>query len=108
MNCIAHATVRLTRAEGLAEVLDAAYDAFEDILAVLRRHQQADEGSFAAFVFAACPAAEAPGLPRRSTIAAARLARKAEEQPARTRGCRGRRLCSRRAERSTGKPTRRL
>lgn len=61
---------RLADAADLAAVLDAAYDAFEDILAVLRRYQDSDEGTFAAFVFAACAAADgrdwiagAPALP---------------------------------------------
>jgi hypothetical protein len=61
---------RLAAATYLPGVLDAAYDAFEDMLAVLRRHQEDEEASFAAFVFAACSAANgrdwiggAPALP---------------------------------------------
>jgi hypothetical protein len=65
------ASERLTAAIDLPGVLDSAYDAFEDVLAVLRHHQEDDdEAAFAAFVFAACAAANgrdwvawAPALP---------------------------------------------
>jgi hypothetical protein len=74
MNCIADAETRLGQATELAGVLDAAYDAFEIMLAVLRRHQEDDAGAFAAFVFAACSAADgrdwiagAPALPPASS-----------------------------------------
>lgn len=48
---------RLAAAIDLPAVLDAAYEAFEDMLAVLRRHQEDDESTFPAFVLAAAAAA---------------------------------------------------
>lgn len=67
---LAAVSSRLAGAADLAAVLGAAYDAFEDVLAILRRYQDSDEGVFAAFVFAACAAADgrdwiaaAPTLP---------------------------------------------
>ena len=78
MNRIIRASERLTAAIDLPGVLDSAYDAFEDVLAVLRHHQEDDEAAFAAFMFAACAAANgrdwiawAPALPpasRRATL----------------------------------------
>jgi hypothetical protein len=47
------ASERLRQAGSLAEILGAAYDAFEDLLAVIRRHQGRADGLFAAFVLAA-------------------------------------------------------
>src|SRR5262245_2763465 len=68
----AHA--RLRRATTVAAVLYAAYDAFENILAVLRHHQERHEGAFPAFVLSAAAAgngrdciAEAPSLPARGS-----------------------------------------
>ena len=73
MNRIIRASKRLTAAIDLPGVLDSAYDAFEDVLAVLRHHQEDDEAAFAAFMFAACAAANgrdwiawAPALPSAS------------------------------------------
>jgi hypothetical protein len=70
MNSISDAATRLNHAETVPAVLDAAYDAFEDILCALRCHQMDDEAFFPGFVFAGCPAAEgrdclaaAPSLP---------------------------------------------
>ena len=44
-------------AADLPDVLDAVYDAFEDMLALLRQHQEDDESAFPAFVLAAAAAA---------------------------------------------------
>ncbi len=70
MDRIDTARARIEQASDLAGVLDAAYAAFEDILAVIRRHQERDMGAFAAFVLAAAAAgngrdwiAAAPSLP---------------------------------------------
>jgi hypothetical protein len=57
MNRIANAHMRLAQAADLADVLDAAYDAFDDMLAVLRCHQEDEECAFPAFVLAAGAAA---------------------------------------------------
>lgn len=57
MNRITEAAARLAQATDLPGVLDTAYESFEDMLAVLRRHQEDDEGAFPAFVMAACAAA---------------------------------------------------
>ena len=61
---------RLERAVDLTAVMDAAYDAFEDLLAVIRQHEDSANGLFAAFMFAAMSAANgrdailfAPSLP---------------------------------------------
>jgi len=63
---------RLERADGLAAVLDAAYDAFEDILLAIRAHENPADGTFIPLVMAAASAAEgrnaivfAPSLPSR-------------------------------------------
>ena len=63
---------RLARASCLAELLDAAYDAFEDMLTVIRRHDDPGSGWFTAMVMAAASAANgrdavgwAPSLPLR-------------------------------------------
>lgn len=70
MNRIATARARLNAAIGLPAVLDAAYDAFEDILSVLRHHEERAGHAFPAFVLAAGAAAngrdwagDAPSLP---------------------------------------------
>jgi hypothetical protein len=70
VNCIAANRQRLAAATDLARILDAAYDAFEDIIAVARSHQEDEQTAFPAFVLAACSAAdgrdwiaEAPSLP---------------------------------------------
>jgi hypothetical protein len=47
----------LAAATEVADVLDGAYQAFEAILAVLRRHQDDEVSVFPAFVLAACAAA---------------------------------------------------
>ena len=49
---------RLQGATGLKAVLAAAYDAFEFLLAVIRDHQDLDEGLFAAFVMSGACAAD--------------------------------------------------
>ena len=57
MNRITAARARIDQAGDLPGLLGAAYGAFEDMLAVIRHHEERDEGSFAAFVIAACAAA---------------------------------------------------
>lgn len=57
MSRITTARTRLEAAAGLAATLDAAYDAFESILAVLRHHQERSGAAFPAFVLAAAAAA---------------------------------------------------
>jgi len=57
VDCLTSARQRLAAATDLPGILDPAYDAFEDMLAVLRRHQQDDHGAFPAFVLAAAAAA---------------------------------------------------
>jgi hypothetical protein len=61
---------RLQHAAGLAEVLDAAYDAFEQMLLAIRAHENPASVLFGAFVMAAASAADgrdavafAPSLP---------------------------------------------
>ena len=54
LTCARH---RVAVATDLPAVLDAAYDAFEDMIAVLRRHQEDNEDTFPAFVMAAAAAA---------------------------------------------------
>ena len=61
---------RLQHAAGLAAVLDAAYDAFEDMLQAIRAREDPASGLFAAFLMAAASAADgrdvilfAPSLP---------------------------------------------
>ena len=63
---------RLERATALTAVLDAAYDAFEQMLLAIRAHENPASGLFAAFVMAAASAADgrdavafAPSLPPR-------------------------------------------
>jgi hypothetical protein len=70
MDLIAHATARLARADGLAAIIGAAYDAFEDMLPVIEQQQDPAGGAFTAFVMAAAYAASgrdallfAPSLP---------------------------------------------
>lgn len=70
MDRISAASARLESASTLPAVLDAAYDAFEGILAVLRHHQEHAGGAFPSFVIAAAAAgngrddiADAPSLP---------------------------------------------
>src|SRR5258708_21849809 len=78
MNRITATRARLDHADDLPGVLDAAYDAFQDILAVLRHHQEHVGHAFPAFVLAAGAAAtgrdwiaRAPSLPRAATRPAA-------------------------------------
>ena len=61
---------RLQSADGLAVVLDAAHDAFEGILLIIRAHEDPADGLFISLVMAAASAAEgrnaiifAPSLP---------------------------------------------
>jgi hypothetical protein len=63
---------RLSRASCLPELLDAAYDAFEDMLTVIRQHDDPGSGWFTPMVMAAASAANgrdavgwAPLLPLR-------------------------------------------
>jgi hypothetical protein len=70
MTCIPGTLQRLQHAAGLAAVLDAAYDAFEDMLQAIRACEDPASGLFAAFVMAAASAADgrdailfAPSLP---------------------------------------------
>lgn len=72
MTRIAAAQRRLQQASDLAEVLDAAYEAFEGMLSVIHPAQDPVSGWFAAYVMAAASAANgrnalalAPSLPRR-------------------------------------------
>jgi hypothetical protein len=57
MNRVTAARARIEEAGDLPGLLGAAYGAFEDMLAVIRHHEERDEGSFAAFVIAASAAA---------------------------------------------------
>ena len=70
MDRIDTARARLEHASGLPAVLDAAYDAFEDMLGVIEAQQDPGGGAFAAFVMAGAAAANgrnavaaAPSLP---------------------------------------------
>ena len=72
MNRIIRAYDDLRQASGLPAVLDAAYNAFEDMLPVLRTYDDPADGGFAAFVMSAASAADgrdalgwAPSLPPR-------------------------------------------
>ena len=72
MTRIEAAQRRLQQASDLAEVLDAAYEAFEAMLSVIHRVQDPASGWFAAYVMAAASAANgrnavalAPSLPHR-------------------------------------------
>ena len=63
---------RLRQATDLAAMLDAAYDAFEEMLAVIRAHEDPDDGMFTVLVMAAASTADArdailfaPSLPPR-------------------------------------------
>jgi hypothetical protein len=49
---------RLQHAAGLAAILDAAYDAFEDVLQAIRACEDPASGPFAAFLMAAASAAD--------------------------------------------------
>ena len=57
MDPLTSARRRLAGTTALPGILDAAYDAFDDLLALLRRHQEDDELAFPAFVLAAAAAA---------------------------------------------------
>lgn len=70
MNQITAARARVDQARDLPGLLDASYGAFEGMLAVIRHHEERDEGSFPAFILAAGAAANgrdwiaaAPSLP---------------------------------------------
>ena len=70
MTRIATARDRVERAYSLAAVLDAAHGAFEDMLSVIRAHEDLDDGMFIPLVMAAASAADgrnaiafAPSLP---------------------------------------------
>jgi hypothetical protein len=70
MTCIFAARDRVQAADGLPVVLDAAYAAFEEMLAVIQAHQDPGEAMFIPFVMAATCAASgrdavlfAPSLP---------------------------------------------
>ncbi len=72
MSYIAAARRRVQQASGLGGVLDAAYDAFEGMLSVIRDHEDSADGMFIPFVMAATCAANgrdavlfAPSLPPR-------------------------------------------
>jgi hypothetical protein len=63
-------TRRLENAQSLGSLLDAAYDTFEDMLAVIHGQEDNDEDFFAGLIFAAAAAADgrdailtAPSLP---------------------------------------------
>jgi len=87
MNRITAARTRLEQARDLAGLLAAAYDAFDDMLAVIRCHEEHAGGAFAAFVLSATAAANgrdwvaaAPSMP--PGPAPARPAAPAGTQPA--------------------------
>jgi hypothetical protein len=70
MDQIESARVRLEQATGLPAVLDAAYEAFEEMLPALEEQQDRGGGTFAAFVMSGTAAANgrnalaaAPSLP---------------------------------------------
>ena len=70
MDQIESARVRLEQATGLPAVLDAAYDAFEEMLWALEEQEDRGGGAFAAFVMSGTAAANgrnalaaAPSLP---------------------------------------------
>jgi hypothetical protein len=70
MDRIAGARARLEAADDLPAILDAAYEAFEDMLTVIEDHQDPCGGAFAAFVMSGAAAmngqnavASAPSLP---------------------------------------------
>jgi hypothetical protein len=70
MHSITQARVRIAAARGMPEVLSASYQAFEQLLATIREHEEQAGGLFAAFVLAAASAADgrdalisAPSLP---------------------------------------------
>src|SRR5260370_20798242 len=72
MSYIAAARRRVQQASGLGGVLDAAYDAFESMLSVIRDHEDSTDRMFIPFVMAATCAANgrdavlfAPSLPPR-------------------------------------------
>jgi hypothetical protein len=68
---ISSVQARVEKAESLAAVLDAAYDAFQEMLSAIRSYEDSGEPFFAALVMAAAAAADgrdavaaAPSLPR--------------------------------------------
>ena len=70
MTSLHRTRARLEHAVGLTAVMDAAYDAFGELLAVIREYEDPANGLFAAFMFAAASAANgrdailfAPSLP---------------------------------------------
>lgn len=70
MTSLSRARAQLEHADGLSGIMDAAYDAFEDLLAVIRDREDPASGLFATFMFAAVSAANgrdailfAPSLP---------------------------------------------
>jgi len=54
---LSRALEHLAAATDAADVLDSACKVFEDLVAVLRRHQEDEVSAFPAFVLAACAAA---------------------------------------------------
>jgi hypothetical protein len=72
MTCINTIRQRVEGAGNLAALLDAAYDAFEQLISLTQEHAEPADGWFAALVFAGSEAAEgrdavapAPSLPAR-------------------------------------------
>jgi hypothetical protein len=70
MDTITAAGARLEQATGLPAILDAAYDAFEDMLSAIETQQDPGSGAFTAFVMSGASAANgrdaiaaAPSLP---------------------------------------------
>lgn len=57
MTCV-NVARRLENSGSLAVLLDAAYDAFEEMIAIIRGHEDSDEGFFAGLAFAAAAAAD--------------------------------------------------
>jgi hypothetical protein len=85
---VAVARERLERATGLSAVLDAAYDAFGDMLQVIESLQDPGGGEFAAFMMSGGSAASgrdavaaAPSLPAASPAAPANAGQPAAKLP---------------------------
>src|SRR6266568_4569005 len=92
MISIAAVRDRLHRASGLTAILDAACDAFEDMLPVIWDHQDPSDGMFIPFVMAATCAANgrdavlfAPSLPPRRHHPAATRETRRRSRPAASR-----------------------
>ena len=90
MTSLYRTRARLEHAVGLTAVMDAAYDAFENLLAVIREHEDPASGLFAAFMFAAASAANgrdailfAPSLRPPATPTGPRRKKRSQRAPLR-------------------------